>query len=90
MIKFNIKTVSAEEYQDIETKRCAFTNTNYSDLLRSFKRNPNLPLIDLWANYKTITSEEREEGIKEAKERELKLGIKPVFYKPLIIKAKFK
>lgn len=85
MIKFNIKTVSAKDYQGIETIRCNFTNTNYSDLSRCFRRDPNLPLIDLWKNHKFEAP-----SIEDLKERELKLGINPVFYKPVRTKAKFK
>ena len=32
MIKINIKTVSAKDYQGVSTKRCSITNRNYSDL----------------------------------------------------------
>lgn len=32
MIKINIKTVSAKDYQGISTKRCSITDRNYSDL----------------------------------------------------------
>ena len=90
MIKFNIKTVSARDYQGIETRRCSITNQNYSDLSTRIRRDPNLPLIDLWKGYKAITKEESEQRHLEAKEREIELGIKPVYYKPIRTKAVFK
>ena len=35
MIKFNIKTVSAKDYQGISTKICSITGARYSDLSNS-------------------------------------------------------